>query len=134
LIFNRTIPSEKESAKKIIADALAYLSEVKEAGLAKKVSELDYRFVLDEAVENALKHANCFDPLKKITVSVKPYKFKVSITITDEGKGFHVDSLPDPTSEENIFKFNGRGVYIIKCLYKARWTDGGRRLKVDLPY
>ena len=36
--------------------------------------------------------------------------------IKDEGEGFDVSRVPDPTRDENILKEHGRGIYIIRSL------------------
>ncbi len=36
--------------------------------------------------------------------------------VSDEGNGFNYKQLPDPSSEENIEKVSGRGLFIIKNL------------------
>jgi serine/threonine-protein kinase RsbW len=37
-------------------------------------------------------------------------------TVSDEGNGFDVNSIPDPTAPENIENLSGRGIFIIKKL------------------
>ena len=45
----------------------------------------------------------------------------------DEGVGFDYDSLPDPTSPENLDKVKGRGIFLIKNLAdKTKFKEGGR--------
>ncbi|HNR90759.1 MAG TPA: RHS repeat-associated core domain-containing protein [Spirochaetota bacterium] len=63
--FVRAIPSTAESAKQLIADAMAYLSQVQAEGKAGNVSEFDFRLALDEAVQNAYRHGNGRDPGKR---------------------------------------------------------------------
>ena len=47
--------------------------------------------------------------------------------IEDEGVGFDYDSLPDPTSPENLDKVKGRGIFLIKKLAdKKKFKEGGR--------
>lgn len=36
----------------------------------------------------------------------------VVITVTDEGKGFDKDKVPDPTSGEGLYKDSGRGLFL----------------------
>jgi len=130
--FVRAIPSTAESAKQLIADAMAYLSQVQAEGKAGNVSEFDFRLALDEAVQNAYLHGNGRDPGKRIHVSIKSYKQKVQITVCDEGNGFHADALPDPKEMENRFKPHGRGVCLLKNLFRVNWSDGGRCVRVEL--
>ena len=40
---------------------------------------------------------------------------RVTYTIRDEGAGFDVSSLPDPTDPANLEKPSGRGLLLIRC-------------------
>jgi serine/threonine-protein kinase RsbW len=68
-----------------------------------------------EAVNNAIMHGNKENPDKNVSISARLLNpFLLTITVQDEGNGFNVDDLPDPTLPENILSDTGRGVYIIK--------------------
>ena len=69
---------------------------------------------LEEAILNAVKHGNKFDTSKKVVVDYSITDEKCDITITDEGKGFDPNTLPDPRAEENLYKPGGRGVLLIR--------------------
>jgi serine/threonine-protein kinase RsbW len=72
---------------------------------------------LNEAVSNAIKHGNKFDPSKKVRLSVETkYDRYICFTIKDEGEGFDFNSVPDPTAPERITEPNGRGVFLINKL------------------
>jgi anti-sigma regulatory factor (Ser/Thr protein kinase) len=50
----------------------------------------------------------------------------VSISIRDEGQGFDINKVQDPTSQENIQSSYGRGVYLMKALmHEVRFEEGG---------
>ena len=40
----------------------------------------------------------------------------LEVHIKDEGKGFDLNSIPDPLLPENLTKDSGRGIFIIKNL------------------
>lgn len=70
-----------------------------------------------EAVENAIFHGNKRDISKKVYLKfeIKPegYSFKIK----DQGDGFNLDTIPDPTDINGDFsKTEGRGLYIMKSL------------------
>lgn len=67
-----------------------------------------------EAVSNSIVHGNKSDSAKKIKIKVEVAQDKIIITIKDEGKGFNIESVPDPTKPENILKDSGRGIHIMK--------------------
>ncbi len=37
--------------------------------------------------------------------------------IIDEGAGFNVEELPDPTDPESLFKLHGRGILITRMYF-----------------
>ncbi|HPD47227.1 MAG TPA: ATP-binding protein [Anaerohalosphaeraceae bacterium] len=70
---------------------------------------------MEEAFLNAVKHGNRDDKTKRVHVECRIEPAKFDITIADEGSGFDPDSLPDPRSEENLFRSNGRGVLLMRA-------------------
>lgn len=69
-----------------------------------------------EAVNNAIVHGNRLDPDKKVHIRLTSDDRYLIFTITDEGKGFDYNNLPDPTAPENLEKPTGRGVFLMKNL------------------
>jgi serine/threonine-protein kinase RsbW len=69
-----------------------------------------------EAVNNAIIHGNKTDISKQVNVGFKLEKKILNVTVTDEGKGFNPEIVPDPTSPENIENLHGRGVYLMSNL------------------
>ena len=67
-----------------------------------------------EALNNAIKHGNQMDERKMVDFSVKIENDEFRIIIKDEGKGFDVTSVPDPTKPENLLKTSGRGIFYMK--------------------
>jgi serine/threonine-protein kinase RsbW len=50
----------------------------------------------------------------------------VSIAVKDEGKGFDVNNVPNPTTPENIGSAHGRGIHVMKALMdEVRFEKGG---------
>lgn len=69
-----------------------------------------------EAVNNAITHGNKFDPKKNVLIDIRVSKNELEVTVTDEGKGFNPDGIPDPTKPENIEELSGRGVFLMTKL------------------
>jgi serine/threonine-protein kinase RsbW len=67
-----------------------------------------------EAVSNSILHGNKLDKSKKVFIKVIVDSEKMTISIKDEGTGFDLKSVPDPTKLENILKDSGRGIHIMK--------------------
>ncbi len=69
-----------------------------------------------EAVSNGIEHGNKSDPNLPIKIKIEIEDNSLFIKIYDKGKGFNPEEIPDPTTEQNILKENGRGIFIIKNL------------------
>ncbi len=107
----------------------------------KKVSEIaeisdeNYGYILlalSEAINNAIVHGNKMNEEKEVKVTYKASKDSIEFIVEDQGQGFDPDSVPDPTSPENIEKATGRGIFIIKNLAdKVEFDKGGRVIKMN---
>jgi serine/threonine-protein kinase RsbW len=86
----------------------------------------DVEIALREALANAIIHGNHGDRRKHVQVTCRCEPDEVSIAVKDEGKGFDVDNLPDPTAKENIESAHGRGIHMMKALMdEVRFENGG---------
>lgn len=86
---------------------------------------------LDEAFVNAVKHGNKFDTTKLVRISAEVSNKEARFTVEDEGDGFDVAQIPDPTNIENLFKTSGRGVLIIhNVMDEVRYNERGNRLEM----
>lgn len=84
-----------------------------------------------EAVVNAVKHGNRLDPTKFVFLHAILEGNILEIDVKDEGMGFNFTNLPDPTLADNILKFSGRGIYLIKSLSdNLEFLEGGTLLKM----
>ncbi|HMZ81229.1 MAG: ATP-binding protein [Blastocatellia bacterium] len=107
---------------------LNYLIERTTAlGLANASSNL---FVaLDEAIANAIKHGNKNDPTKQVSIVAELTPSEAIFTITDEGDGFDLKKLPDPTDPDYIMRPCGRGVMLIYHLMdEVRYNTRGNQV------
>ena len=91
---------------------------------------------LDEAIANAIKHGNHEDPTKQVHVVVEFANDEVTFTITDEGDGFDLNALPDPTDPSCLMRTCGRGVMLIYHLmdeveYNARGNQVRMKKKAE---
>jgi len=67
-----------------------------------------------EAASNSIVHGNKLDKNKKVKITVHVDEKSMIVTIKDEGKGFNIKAVPDPTRPENILKDSGRGIHIMR--------------------
>ncbi len=100
----------------------------------RHVSEDDYGNILiaiTEAVNNAITHGNQLDPLKKVCLNVQGDTNEVAFTVEDEGKGFNLNDVPDPTLPENITSLRGRGIFLMQNLADdVSFENNGSKIKL----
>ncbi|GAB5539403.1 MAG: hypothetical protein Salg2KO_15060 [Salibacteraceae bacterium] len=85
-----------------------------------------------EALLNAIHHGNKEDRSKPIKVVSTIEVNTLTISVIDQGKGFDVDALPDPTDPENIEKLNGRGIFIIQNLTdEVEFDNNGATISME---
>ncbi len=77
---------------------------------------INFQIASSEAIVNAIVHGNKQNPQKKVYVEITIDEHKLELKIKDEGDGFDVSKLPDPTDESNLYKESGRGIFIIRSL------------------
>ena len=80
---------------------------------------INFHIAVSEALINAIVHGNKESADKKVLVDIYENDDSLEVVVKDEGEGFNLNKLPDPTESENLHKEHGRGVYIMKML-----TDG----------
>jgi serine/threonine-protein kinase RsbW len=79
-----------------------------------------------EAVNNAILHGNHSNPEKMVDIEIYFKSNELTISVTDEGPGFRPETVPDPTTPENIEELNGRGIYLMSHLAdKIQYTEKG---------
>jgi serine/threonine-protein kinase RsbW len=69
-----------------------------------------------EAVNNAIIHGNKSIADKIVNIDILYKNDELVIRVTDQGPGFRPDTVPDPTTPENIEELNGRGIYLMSHL------------------
>ncbi len=120
------IPSQlkfiKGIAHNIIADAK--LMGYDEAELHDKIP-----VTVDEAVTNAIKHGNKFQEDKKVYIDIHIDVERIKIVVADEGPGFNVKAVPDPTDPANFLKPSGRGILFMSIgMDEVRFNEKGNIL------
>lgn len=107
----RTFPSDLKEACRAKEAIIARLREFS----FDEHSLFGITLALEEALTNAVKHGNCCDCSKPVTVRYAVNSEKAVIIVRDEGVGFCPESVPDCTSPERIAVPNGRGIMLIRA-------------------
>ncbi|MBE0676896.1 MAG: ATP-binding protein [Bacteroidales bacterium] len=85
-----------------------------------------------EAVNNAIIHGNREHTEKLVTITFKKENDAIVVLVADEGSGFIPESIPDPTTPENIESIRGRGVFLMSRLSdKIEFNESGNSVKMS---
>ncbi|SIO05320.1 ATP-binding protein [Algoriphagus halophilus] len=81
-----------------------------------------------ECISNAIIHGNQHDKNKLVHLELFMEDELLRFVIEDEGPGFDLTELKDPTEPENIEKPGGRGIFLIKHLSdEVKFEEEGRK-------
>jgi serine/threonine-protein kinase RsbW len=120
--LERSLPSEVAAISPFV-DKLMLL--IRKCGCVPE-GDSDVEVALREALANAIIHGNHENPRKHVHVRCRCKPDEVSIAVKDEGRGFDVNNIADPTAPENIGSVHGRGIYLMKALMdEVRFEEGG---------
>lgn len=122
--------------------------------LVDETSRIQVAVALREAIVNAMLHGNlglssalkdsdpdAYDELAAERRQISPYRERrVRVTVTetpdevtyvvsDDGPGFDLRNIPDPTDPEHLERTSGRGIFLIRTFMDdVSHTDGGRTI------
>lgn len=74
----------------------------------------DILVAVQEGVTNAIIHGNNLSVQKTVRLELQLDSKQLKIVVCDNGMGFDMQSLADPTDPENRMKCNGRGMMFIR--------------------
>jgi serine/threonine-protein kinase RsbW len=91
------------------------------------------QLALREALNNAVVHGNGMDARKLAHVRCRCELGKgVSLIVSDQGKGFDPDAVPNPLSVENLEAEHGRGIHFIKSVMdEVSFARGGTEVRMQ---
>ena len=121
--LSSTLAAAKDVEEEIVrqAEASGYPAD---AVFAIKLS-------LEEALTNAMKHGNRMDPSKQICVEYQINSENAVIVVEDQGAGFDLRAVPDPTAEENIERPSGRGIMLMRAfMSQVDYEGAGNRVRL----
>ncbi len=142
------MPSEAQISKSVVVPGTAAATRRVSEEILSQVRIYEYsqndifaiHLALEEAFINAIKHGNKMDPNREIKVEYVIMPDKVDISITDGGCGFNSDRVPDPRVGDNLYKTQGRGLFLIRsymsevgfnkagnCIHMVRYKDNKKK-------
>ena len=68
---------------------------------------------------------------KEIKIDYSISSDKVEIVVTDQGEGFDPDKVPDPRCGDNIYKTEGRGLFLIRSyMDEVKFNESGNQIRL----
>ena len=126
--FELHIPSSTTEGQKVQERIISRLEEI---GFPAR-GIFGVRLALEEALVNAIKHGNGLDPNKEVLVICQISHDKVRVVIEDQGSGFRLADVPDPTEDENLEKPGGRGIMLMRAfLSVVEYNERGNRVVLE---
>lgn len=105
------------------------MSQLKKNTSLKDEFIYEIQTAANEICYNAIEHGNKFSPHKIASISYYKGEGEIVILIEDQGAGFNLQDIPDPTIPENIFKARGRGVFLAQHMVdELLYCREGRRV------
>ena len=132
--MHNTFTKTFESNPELLPDIEFFVLEIVDKLKVSQGIRDNIEMAVAEAAANSILHGNKSDLSKNVEVKISISSEQIKITFKDEGNGFKVENVPDPTIPENILKGSGRGVHIMKSLVDDltyNFTDTGTELTMS---
>jgi CheY-like chemotaxis protein len=139
---------------KVPAVVTRLVEAVVEVGLCDRLGAMRVGVALEECLLNAIIHGNLEVSSELRQVDESRYDRQIaerrqraphaqrrvhltaclaraegSFVVSDEGPGFDVAKIPDPTDQENLFRVGGRGILLMRSFMTAvQFSDRGNRV------
>lgn len=126
--FSERIPSDTARGREVQEQIV---SGMEQRGFSPR-DVFGVRLALEEALVNAIKHGNRMNPDKSVQIDWTLSESGVRVVIEDEGEGFDVSDVPDPTDDENLDKPGGRGIMLMRSFMSVvEYNESGNRLTLE---
>ena len=87
------------------------------------VKQHDAVLVATELVTNAIIHGNMGQAERTVMLNVDIVNEEIVIVVADEGSGFDLTAIADPTTEANRQLPSGRGLWVVRSLVETIIVD-----------
>lgn len=86
---------------------------------------------LEEAFTNAVRHGNKMDASREVKIAYSVGRDRVEVSVTDDGEGFDPESVPDPRYGDNLYKPEGRGLFLMRSyMDKVVFNERGNSVRM----
>jgi serine/threonine-protein kinase RsbW len=109
-IHEQTIPSRTTATAEIVDALLTQLRRDE----WEPHDVFGVHMAVEEALVNAITHGNKEDPGKTVSVRLQSSPQRLRVEIIDEGEGFVLENVPDPTCDALLSQPHGRGLMLIR--------------------
>lgn len=124
------LPSDERAIERTVEFLAARCREV---GFCRGRLRLNFRVGVTEALANAMQYGNRFDPTKRVRVEALVGADTIVVRVTDQGRGFNPDAVPDPTLPANLQRTGGRGIFLIrKLMDQVEFNEVGNSITMIL--
>ncbi len=125
-----SFPSRVESVNEAAAAVAEFVNRM---GIGEDIA-FGIDMAVREAVTNAVIHGNKLDDTKEVGLTLRNTPEVFEISVHDQGSGFNPNEIPDPTSDENLLKTSGRGIFFMRnFMDEVAWSadpKGGTRVRM----
>ena len=126
--IDHVIPSRPEASRQVQDEILEQMGRLRWG----EHDVFSVRLAMEEALINAIKHGNHYDPGKSVRIFCGIAQNTLRIEIEDEGKGFDLAAVPDPTDPENLESPCGRGIMLMRSfMSRVEFNDVGNRVVLE---
>ena len=123
--------SVKLHGKEEIIPAIDTIVHALEAADYSPKDTFAVRLALEEALVNAIKHGHKGDRSKEVHLRYQLSPERILLEIEDQGTGFRMQDVPDPTAPENLERSCGRGLLLMRSYMTwVRHNRAGNRVSM----
>ncbi len=121
------VPSSLTEVRGATERLLKFLQELK----LPESDCFDIRLCFEESLINGIKYGNREKREIPVLVQIAYNDKEFFLAVEDRGEGFNPDSVKNPTEAENMERFCGRGVYLIRHLMdRVSYVGKGNRVEM----
>ncbi|MXX54305.1 MAG: ATP-binding protein, partial [Gemmatimonadetes bacterium] len=107
------LPNDIGAIERAVDHAVACCAH---ARLDRRLLLFNFRVGLTEALSNAMLYGNRNQPGGRVRVELRVRPGEVRASVSDQGRGFDPDRVPDPRLPANLLRPDGRGVFLMRAL------------------